>query len=109
MLIVAAIKLAVIDYGHGSKTDDPLADLDREADKFALAQKGLLDSDNYSKRKLILVVLMCKESMFLVCISCVCLICRFVNVFLLFMYYLSHFISLYFLGIILDLSSGHTV
>ena len=38
-----AVKPEVIDYGHGSKTDDPLADLDRVADQFERDRADRLD------------------------------------------------------------------
>ena len=37
------MKPEVIDYGHGTKTDDPLADLDREADRFERDRASQLD------------------------------------------------------------------
>jgi hypothetical protein len=42
----SAVKPQVIDYGHGSKTDDPLADLDREADKFERSRSKKTDLDD---------------------------------------------------------------
>ena len=38
-----AVKPEVIDYGHGAKTDDPIADLDREADRFERDRASRLD------------------------------------------------------------------
>ena len=42
-----AVKPEVIDYGHGAKSDDPIADLDREAVRFERDQASRLDRPNW--------------------------------------------------------------